>query len=398
MYLVSFSTCHNHISTRLIYISINLISCRINLSRVIANHVLFSGNLGRFRSNHKIVSIILDFVRISFYLALNLKPNPYLSTTKTLKVMTNQQESRLSMYLSFRDYQAGFTAISTPLPNYTTNSTTFVNTIPQIQAVAEQQKISKKGVTDNKNILKENLIVTTADYARKLGVYAKFTNNATLAQEVKFTEGKLRQVADTAVKDYAQIVYDRAQPIVASLATYGITAATQTALLAAITAYNASIGKPSVSRTESSQITKQLETLFKTAETALANMDAAVEIVRISQPAFYTGYKNARKIVETGIGTLAVKGLVTDAKTGEPVKGATLSFALDGNNGMAKTAKASTESVVKKTAEKGGFNIKSLPSGMYTVTIKKVGYADQVATVAVADGELTEVNIQLSKS
>jgi hypothetical protein len=229
-------------------------------------------------------------------------------------------------------------------------------------------------------------------------VYAKFTNNATLAQEVKFTEGKLRQVADTAVKDYAQIVYDRAQPIVASLATYGITAATQTALLAAITAYNASIGKPGESRTISSQTTKQLETLFKTAETALANMDAAVEIVRISQPAFYTGYKNARRVVETGIGSLAVKGLVTDAKTGEPVKGATLSFVLDGNSGMAKAAKGASEGVVKKTAEKGGFNIKSLPSGMYTVTIKKVGYADQVATVAVADGELTDLNIQLSKN
>ena len=65
---------------------------------------------------------------------------------------------------------------------------------------------------------------------------------------------------------------------------------------------------------------------------------------------------------------------------------------------MAKSAKAATESVIKKTAEKGGFNIKSLPLGMYTVTITKVGYADQVATVAVADGELTDLNIQLSKN
>ncbi len=369
------------------------------LGRVlIANHDLLSVNHGRFSGNHKIVSIKLVFFRITFYIAFNNFIKPYFLTKKTLIIMTNQQESRLSMYLSFRDYQTGFTAITTPLPNYTANATTFVNTIPQIQAVSEQQKISKKGVTDNKNNLKESLIVTTADYARKLGVYAKFTNNALLAQEVKFTEGKLRQVADTAVKDYAQIVYDRSQPIVASLATYGITAATQTALLAAITAYNASIGKPGESRTIGSQTTKQLETLFKTAETALANMDAAVEIVRISQPAFYTGYKNARRVVETGIGSLAVKGLVTDATTGEPVKGASLSFALDGNNGMAKTAKAATKSVVKKTAEKGGFNIKSLPSGMYTVTIKKVGYADQVATVAIADGELAEVNIQLSKN
>ena len=312
--------------------------------------------------------------------------------------MTNQQESRLSMYLSFRDYQAAYTAITNPLPNYSANSATFESIIPQIQEVAEQQKVSTKGVTDTKNNLKENLIVTTADYSRKLGVYAKFTNNAKLAQEVKFTESKLRQVADTAVRDYAQIVYNRAQPIVGSLATYGITAETQETLLAAITAYNDSIGKPSASRTESSKITKRLEALFKTADTALANMDAAVEIIRISQPDFYAGYKNARKIVETGTGSLAVKGLVTDALTGEPVKGATLLFALDGGNGAAKTAKGAMEEMVKKTAEKGGFNIKSLPTGMYRVTIKKVGYADQVATVAVADGELTEVNIQLSKS
>lgn len=312
--------------------------------------------------------------------------------------MTNQQESRLSMYLTFRDFQASYTAITNPLPNYTTNSTTFVNTIPQIQAIAEQQKISKKGVTDNKNNLKETLIVMTADYARKLGVYAKFTNNDTLAQEVKFSESKLRQIADTAVKDYAQIVYDRAQTNVAALATYGITAATQTTLLNAINAYNASIGKPGVSRTESGQNTKQLEALFKTADAALANMDAAVEIVRLTQVAFYNSYKNARKVIETGIGSLAVKGLVTDAVSGEPLKGVTLSFSLEGNNGLAKAAKAATESVVKKTAEKGGFNIKTLPSGMYSVTIKKVGYVDQVVTVAVADGDLTELNVQLSKN
>ena len=172
--------------------------------------------------------------------------------------MTGQEESRLSMYLSFKDYQAPYTAITNPLPNYTTNSTTFLNTIPQIQAISEQQKISKKGVTDGKNQLKESLIVTSADYFRKLGTYAKFTNNATLAQEVKITESKLRQVADTAVKDYAQIAYDRSQPIVASLAAYGITAATQTALAAAIIAYNTSIGKPGTSRTEGGITTQQL--------------------------------------------------------------------------------------------------------------------------------------------
>lgn len=311
--------------------------------------------------------------------------------------MTNQEESRLSMYLTFKDYQAGYTAITNPLPNYSANSTIFLNTIPQIQVYSQLQKTSKKGVTDNKNTLKDSLIVLTADYFRKLGAFAKFTNNATLAQEVNVSEGKLKQVADTAVKDYGQIAYDRAQTNLAALAAYGITAATQTALLNNITSYNASLGKPGVSRTESGQTTKQLKALFKTADAALANMDAAVEIVRLTQPNFYAGYQKARKIIYTGIGSLAVKALVTDASSGEPIKGVTVSFSINGVAAKAKDANGKPD-LVKKTAEKGGFNVKTLPAGVYHVTIKKNGYADQVTTVAISDGEMSELNVQLTKN
>ncbi len=311
--------------------------------------------------------------------------------------MTSQQEDRLSMYLTFKDYQAPHTSITDGLPNYSENSTIFLNTIPQIQSIWEQQKLSKKGVTDSKNQLKETLIVLTADYARKLGAYAKFTNNAKLAQQVKFSEGKLRQVADTAVKNYGQIVYDLAQPLVGSLAQYGITDETQATLADAITAYNDSIGKPGAERSEGTQLTKQLATLFKTADTALENMDAAVEIIRLTQVDFYNGYKSARKIIETGAGSLSVKGLVTDAQTGLPLKGVTVSFALDG--GIAKAASTTSEpELVKKTAEKGGFNIKGLESGMYQVTLKKAGYANQVTTISVSDGEMTELKISLEKA
>jgi uncharacterized membrane protein len=160
---------------------------------------------------------------------------------------------------------------------------------------------------------------------------------------------------------------------------------------------NDSIGKPGAERSEGTQITKQLATLFKTADTALENMDAAVEIVRLTEVNFYNGYKSARKVIETGGGSLSVKGLVTDAQTGSPLKGVTVSFALDG--GMAKAAIATTEpEIVKKTAEKGGFNIKSLATGTYQVTLKKVGYADQVATISVNDGEMTELKISLEKA
>jgi hypothetical protein len=228
-------------------------------------------------------------------------------------------------------------------------------------------------------------------------VFAKFTNNVTLAEEVKISESTLRQVADTAVKDYAQMAYDRAQTNLAALASYGITAATQTSLAAAITAYNASIGKPGASRLESGKTTRQLKALFKTADAALANMDAAVEIVRLTQADFYNAYHKARKVILIGAGSLAVKALVTDAATGEPLKGVIVSFSLDGDATKAKAASAKPD-LVKKTAEKGGFNIKTLPAGIYNVTLRKNGYADQTATIAVSDGEMSELNIQLMKN
>jgi hypothetical protein len=189
--------------------------------------------------------------------------------------MESLQESRLSMYLGVRDYHVSYTAITNPLPNYSSNSTIFLNAITQIQATSELQLTSKKGITESKKQLKEALIVQVADYSRKLGAYAKFTNNPVLAQEIKTNESKLRHIADTTVKDFAQLVYDRAQANVSALSAYGITAATQTTLLNAINAYNASIGKPRAGASEKSVYTKQLVTLFKTADAALANMDAA---------------------------------------------------------------------------------------------------------------------------
>jgi hypothetical protein len=311
--------------------------------------------------------------------------------------MTNEQESRQSMYLAVRDFSSPNTSITTNLPNYTSNLTIVTNTITQIQSIGEQQKFDKTGITEGKNQLKTLLITTTADNSRKLTAYAKFTNNPTLLGEVKFTESDLKRCADTALKDYAQIVYDRAQTNVASLTNYGITAATQTAFLTAINNYNAVLASPRVGITVKSQATKQLVTLFKTADDALANMDTAVEIIRLSQANFYNGYKTARKIVDTGIGSLALKGTANDLQSGEPIQNATFTF--KPATTLLKAASSNgNNNIVKKTATKGSFNIKSMPEGTYSVTITKPGYKDQIVTVSVVNGEMTDLVIQLEKT
>ena len=310
--------------------------------------------------------------------------------------MNNYQESKLSMYLVVYDFMTANMAILTPLPNVKANYTSLQALITQIQASGEQQNFDKTGITGNKNQLKQTLVTLAADTSRKLTAYAKFTNNLTLLNEINYSESDLKRRADINLRDVVQGIYDRAQPIVASLAIYGITAATQTALLGAINAFKTAIPKPRLGVTEKKQLTTQLAALFKKVDVTLENIDTAVEIVRLTEVNFYNGYKSARKLITTGRGSVSVKGIVTDASNGEPLRSVTLKFS---TNGTSTKLKALTENndLTKKTADKGGFMIKTLAEGAYQVAITKPGYKEQMVTVNVSDGEMSVLAIKLEK-
>lgn len=311
--------------------------------------------------------------------------------------MNNKQESRLSMYFTVKEYLASYTTITNALPNFSANATILYNAIPQLQAISELQKTSKKGITANKKQLRLKVEEIANDYVRKLTAYAVMTNDTKLAAEVNLSESKLRQASDTAIKDYAQLLYSRAQSNLASLVTYLITAASQTAFQTAITNYNTTIGKPGASRSESKQVTKQLEPLFAAAEKAIKLMDTAVEIVKATQLNFYNGYQSARRVIETGVGKLAVQGLVTEVDNKTPIKGVGVTIVAVPVPDDAQGPNNPTPKIEKKTADKGGFNVKSMANGSYVVTLKKAGYDDQTVTISVNNGELTNVRVSMRK-
>jgi len=312
--------------------------------------------------------------------------------------MKSRQESKLSMYLAVKDYLTTNVAIVNPLPNYSGFSSPFLAAIVQIQNFGEQQRFDKSGLKANKVQLINTLAMLTADSSRKMQAYARYANNQLLLSETKYTESDLKNATDNELRDMSQGIYDRAQSNLNALAAYGITAATQTALLNTINAYVLAIPKPRLGTTEIKQSTIQLANAFAAADSALENIDVIVEIIKLSQPNFYNGYKSVRKLISTGRSSLAVKGVVTDLESGEPLKNVQLSFALAGGGSMPKASIKSSDVLVKKTAGKGGFNIKSMPAGSYSVTSRKSGYAEQTATIAVADGELSVLNMQLSKN
>jgi hypothetical protein len=307
--------------------------------------------------------------------------------------MTTIQETKLNMYLAVRDFLIPNEALTKDLPNFSANFTFLTEAINNIQLISEQQKVDKKGLAIHKNELRDALINLATDNSRKITAFAKFTGNTLLFNEVKLTASRFSKMTDTAIKDYAQIIYNKGEANIAALTGYGVTPETQKILLETMAAYNDSISRPRVGITERSQATKQLVVLFDKSDESLKNMDLAMEIIRLSQKNFYNGYKTVRKIVVTSSGTLALKAQVTDKTNGAPLKGVIFTFkpadeSIAGGNGE----------IVKKTAEKGKFVIKNMPAGTYQLIINKPGYIDREEKVIVEAGALTDLNVEMERA
>lgn len=313
--------------------------------------------------------------------------------------MNSQQQSKYNMYLVSDEFLTSNSSITVGLPKFNEFNATFKSGISQIRSSNEQQSFDKSGIAGNKSQLRKSLVALGADAARKIQAYAKVENNPILLSESKFTASDLKNATDSELEAYSQSIYDKGQAHLQDLILYGVTAESLMTLSKAIVDFKVAIPTPRNGTISTKQSTEQIAKGIITCDEALDKIDALVEIVRVSQPDFYSGYRSARRIIGTGKGSLQVKGFVTDAGTGEGLKGATLSFVQNSNdNGLMKAAASSTEAMKKKTANKGGFKIKSLPEGTYTVTVRKNGYADVVSTVAVTNGELSALNVELVKN
>jgi uncharacterized membrane protein len=54
--------------------------------------------------------------------------------------------------------------------------------------------------------------------------------------------------------------------------------------------------------------------------------------------------------------------------------------------------------MTKKTADKGSFHIKYMQPGTYRVIVRKPGYKEKEVTVSVADGERSELLVEMEKA
>ncbi|MBN2596745.1 MAG: carboxypeptidase regulatory-like domain-containing protein, partial [Marinifilaceae bacterium] len=84
----------------------------------------------------------------------------------------------------------------------------------------------------------------------------------------------------------------------------------------------------------------------------------------------------------------SVLGSVVLAGSGEPIKGAMVRF-------TGETTGETPKVFEKKSSDKGNFRMK-LPEGTYRVMVSKIGCLDREFTVVVANGETTNVKVELT--
>jgi hypothetical protein len=178
--------------------------------------------------------------------------------------MTNKNESKYSMELGLRDYFNQNVTITATIPNFGPLYQTFTGNLNQIQVIRLLQEVDKTGISDNKELLRADLIAKALDVSRKTEAYAKIANNVVLTKEVHYSESDLKKSADSVLKDRASLIHDKANANLAALATYGVTAASSyDAVKVQLTCLMRRYPSPGLVYTEKKQATAQAEQASK---------------------------------------------------------------------------------------------------------------------------------------
>jgi hypothetical protein len=308
--------------------------------------------------------------------------------------MTNLQVRYINMYRAVKDYLNQNSGITKDLPNFAEFFAAFLKFIERIMFIAEIQKDTTTGAAKEKKRLRNNLMTLASGNSDALTAFAKFANNDLLLDQVRFTFSDLLKMTGVDLKNYAQVIYNKSEANIGSLASYGITPETQKTFSDAIALFDASLAKPRIGITEKAKATSELGNLFDSADEMLKNIDTVVKIIRRKEPNFYKGYTSNRMLVDTGSGKLAVKASAIELLNRLPIQGAVFTFnhepdKITGSNGIGE--------IIKKTSKNGNFHIKSLKAGAYKVLVSKTGYKVKEVVLNITDGVRSDLVVELEK-
>lgn len=316
---------------------------------------------------------------------LFLSGKPYLFLLKIQRSMTSRNEAKLSMYnavLNFCDENSATIATLTAFP---TVLTAFANKVEAIEDMGQLEAQVISGVTINKADLKKTLSQTASTNAAALFAFATAENDVVLKEKARYSYSDIFRLKDEELTLVVQNIIDQVNANVASLAGYGITAATVADFQDLIDDYNSNAPTPrnAISLRKSYKV--QLQTLFKEADSILKDqMDKLALQLKTANPGFYIAYTNNRVIIDAGSSPTQVQGIIVDQLSGDPLSGVIVQV-VDQEFGAVSNAE-------------GGYTIQGITNGTYSITFTKTGYVTKtVDNIIVLLGQTTDLNTTLEQ-
>ena len=301
--------------------------------------------------------------------------------------MTTLQIQKLRMYIALRILLRANPAILAKLPNANELLTALDNAIAEIQA---NDLLKKKTANEIKEIINASRASLTRDIlstSRKIQAYADYKKDIAMLKDTKYTDTSLSGLSDVELVQVAKSLYEIVNQYMNELLPYELNPQTQQTLMNDATQYETSSPQLDAKNREQTTLTATIAENYKTADGIVASLDKQVEIVHDTEPAFYKEYRTTRKVdVPRDVVQLVAK--ITDAQTGAGIPNATVTFT---------QTDATADPIVKPSADKGGFQIKTIAPGIYTVTVVKLGYLTQTLSITLPGDEPYSLDVKMVK-
>lgn len=311
--------------------------------------------------------------------------------------MNDKQENKLTMYYAVQKVVNDFQSTWSANVPFATVYGLFKANVPLIEQKRNVQMLKNTGAASEKSTKRLALEDSTYFIANRTQSYALAVSDEELYAMVNLNRSALTRARDTDLSGMAANILAKAKEHAAVLIPYGVTSALLTELDALANAYASLLAKPRVAKLTTKAATVALGKLIKDSDALLnKRLDREIVVYMKSNVDFHSQYVNARKVVGTGYTKLAVKGNITDADSKEPIKGVRLAFT-NAFEGAKLGADAKAVHFLKKTTAKGNFQWKNIPLGTYELTVTNSGYAPQLVTVHVAEGERVKVAVVMEK-
>jgi len=297
--------------------------------------------------------------------------------------MNRLQESYRSMYLLVESFiESSDPAVLALMPNFDSEFQEFKVALEAVSSASEKQIYNRTGLRAQKETLQLEMVNLCLVIANRVRAYAYDTDDQFLYTRYDRQQSSLLKLSDTLCFDYCQMVHDETTNLLPLLTAYSITVDDLDDLQRAIDTFWEWVTKPRDAISDRRFSTLALANSLAVCAEKIKGMDIHMRMLETSHYEFYMQYTFRRKLITPGYRKLSLRGVVQSG-LGELLSGV-----------VVKIPMLNVEAI---TTDKGYFEFKHLPPGVYMTSYNLEGFESQTQPVAIVANERTDVSIDLGE-